>query len=93
MSKMGLMVFTNFGDMTDVVAPRSDYDTAEDFLIAALDECDGYEIEDKLTIEAVREDYCRWYPEAPEDVGVDGPCYAFSQPGKGAFAVWRIDLQ
>ncbi|KQN96900.1 hypothetical protein [Paenibacillus sp. Leaf72] len=92
-SKMGLMVFDNHGYETDIVAPKEDYASAELFLEDAIEECKAIELDKELALEMVQEDYCKWYKEAPEDVGSEGSCYALSEPGEGSFPIWRIDLQ
>jgi hypothetical protein len=94
MAKMGFCLFTDGGAYTtDVVAPKSDYASKEDFFKKAKAECDGFEWEDIIKLENVTEAYCRWYPVAPEGCDIKGGCYSFSKPGLGAFPVWRIDLQ
>lgn len=92
MPKMGFCIFTDGARATDVVAPKSDFNTAEEFLERAMLECDGYDWTNKLTAENVREGFCRWYPVAPEGCEIDGGCYSFSKPGPGAFPVWYISL-
>ncbi|MDF9412982.1 hypothetical protein E1B06_14955 [Brevibacillus laterosporus] len=92
MSKMGFCIFTDGSYATEVVAPKADCSTKEEFLKEAHAECDGYDWEHKLTIENIQEGHCRYYPVAPEGCDFDGGCYSFSKQGSGAFPVWYISL-
>lgn len=93
---MGKMGFSFFGEgmgvTTDIVAPQSEYPTKEDFLDAAMGECEGFYFDEKLALENIVQDYCRWYPVAPEGLDFPSGCYSFCSPGRGAFPVWRIAL-
>lgn len=92
MSKMGLCIFSDGSYSTDVVAPKSDYPTKEDFIKEAKAECDGYDWEAKVSLENVIEDYCRFYPTGVEGWEGHGGCYSFTKEGAGSFPVWRIAL-
>lgn len=93
MSKMGFCIFTDGYYATDVVAPKANYPTKEEFLKEASSECDGYAWEDKVVIENIEEGFCRWYPAAPEGLDFESGCYSFSKQGAGAFPVWFINIR
>lgn len=93
MAKMGFCIFTDGYYSTDVVAPKSDYPTKEDFIKEAVAECEGYEWEEKVSIENITESFCRFFPAGVEGWEGNGGCYSFSKEGTGAFPVWRIALQ
>ncbi|HIW33482.1 MAG TPA: hypothetical protein IAA29_11925 [Candidatus Paenibacillus intestinavium] len=89
MSNMGFSSFYEGGDGVIVcyVAPKSDY-KKEDFFDTCVKESDGYH-----ELGEVKEGYCRWYPNAPEGIDLDGGCYSFCKEGKGAFPVWYVDIE
>jgi hypothetical protein len=95
-AKLELIIFSDGYLSTDVVAPKSQYPTKEEFLAASLAEYgEDYEDKwaDKLKLENVTEAHCRYYPTGFEGWDNDGGGYSFSRAGSGAFPVWRIELQ
>lgn len=95
MPKLGFAIFREGyeGNATDLVAPKSDYPSVSDFVRTCEIEGKGYPWFDRIKSENVRVAYCRYYPKAPEDCHIKGGCYTFSPPGRGAFPVWRINLE
>lgn len=93
MANMGLCLFSDGVKSTDLVAPKSSYPTLEAFLTAAMGEWGGYDWDDLIRAENVKESQCRYYPTPPDGAHWDGGSYSFSPPGRGSFPVWRISLE
>lgn len=87
-SRMGFCTFHDegHGAPLNYVAPKSTY-TKEEFIAECEEMSDGY-----YELGEVKEAYCRWYPASPEGIDIDGGCYSFCEPGKGAFQVWYCDI-
>lgn len=84
---MGFGLWVEGGKPSCYVASKDRY-TKEEFEKECAAEADGY-----LEVGETKEGYVRWYPTAPEGIDIDGGCYSFCSPGRGAFQVWYADVK
>lgn len=95
-AKLGFCTFTDGFRSTDLVAPKSQYPTKEDFMAECIAEYgEGYlpNWSEKVKLENVVDAHCRYFPKGYEGWDSIGGCYSFGREGAGSFPVWRIDLQ
>ena len=101
--KFTTMRFEEFGcgSLTDVVGRKDLFKDKQDFLNYVLsDKCAELEKErssnneiPKLTIEDVKEDYVRYYPNFPEGMSMEVKSgWTYCDKNSGAFEVYSISL-
>lgn len=87
MSSMGFGMWCEGNTPSCYVAPKSKY-SKEEFEEECKHDADGY-----FEFGETKEDHARFYPVAPEGIDRESGTYSFCQPGRGAFAVWVIDVK